>query len=101
MKTTKERKINRVRSKISGTEVRPRLAVNRTNTQISAQLINDEKGITIASARGVKADEVGKQIAKKALEKKITSAVFDRRYYKYHGKIKLLADSARKEGLKI
>lgn len=95
----------RIRAKISGTAETPRLCVFRSNQYIYAQLINDEKSKIIASAKGKnnmkQAKEVGKEIAKKAVEKKIEKAVFDRGGYKYHGRIKSLADGAREGGLKF
>jgi large subunit ribosomal protein L18 len=109
MRNPKQQKIKRVRNKIIGSATRPRLAVFRSNKHLSAQLIDDAKGATILSAedreikaeKGKTADEVGKLVAKKANEKKITQAVFDRRSYKYHGKIKAVAEGARSGGLKI
>lgn len=97
----KTRTINRVRAKVSGTSERPRLAVFRSNTSIAGQLIDDQKGITIVSVSGKDAAEIGKEIAKKAVEKKITEAVFDRRSYRYHGRVKAFAEGAREGGLKI
>ncbi len=101
----------RIRSKVSGTDKTPRLCVFRSNKHIYAQLINDGKGITLASTddRDSKskkgkvgaAEEVGKEIAKKALELKIEKVVFDRGGYKYHGRIKSIAESARAGGLKF
>lgn len=108
MKKEYLKKIKRVRSKISGTSIRPRLAVFKSLNHISAQLIDDEKMITLAQASDKeikttekKSFEVGKLIAKKGAELKIVSAVFDRRNYIYHGNIKELADGARDGGLKI
>jgi len=103
----KNKRIKRTRAKISGTAKRPRLAVFRSLKHLYVQLIDDEKGQTLAAASSFEvkgksaAEEVGKLIAKKALAKKIKVAVFDRRAYKYHGQIKMVADGARKEGLKI
>lgn len=108
----RKRRHNRVRAKVSGSIVIPRLCVTRTNTHIYAQLINDEKGNTILTAsdtelknkKGTKIDishEVGKLIAKKAIEKKIEKVVFDRSGHKYHGRIKALAEGAREGGLKL
>jgi len=96
----------RVRAKISGTGDRPRLAVFKSNKYISAQLIDDEKGVTLAAAtsRGVKGDgavEVGKDIAVLAQEKKIKNAVFDRGGYIFTGRVKKLAEAAREAGLKF
>lgn len=100
----------RVRSQVSGTSERPRLSVFRSNKGISAQLIDDVSGVTLVSAsdkkieKGTKierAREVGKIIAQKAGEKKITEVVFDRNGYKYIGRVQTLADSAREAGLKF
>lgn len=104
MKTKIEKKnqrIKRVRSRVNGTAERPRLSVHKSNRFIYAQIINDEKGITLVSAKGTKGDEVGKAISKLAKSKKIKKAVFDKRSYKYHGQVKALADSAREGGLEF
>ena len=101
MKNKRRNRQNRIRAKISGTSDRPRLAIYRSNKSIYAQLINDEKGITISAAKGAKPEEVGKKIAELAKKAKITTVVFDRGGYKYHGKVKALADAARKGGLKF
>ena len=107
----RERRHQRVRAKVTGTSARPRLSIYRSMKHIYAQLIDDQKGHTIASAseselkgslKGVKAAEaVGKIIAEKGIAKKVSAVVFDRGGYKYHGRIKALADSARKTGLKF
>jgi large subunit ribosomal protein L18 len=100
----------RIRSKISGSAQRPRLCVFRSLTRIEAQIIDDQKGVTLAHADSKKlkakndakgAEKVGKEIAKLAAVKKITTVVFDRGAYKYHGKVKALADGAREGGLKF
>lgn len=106
----------RIRKKINGTAERPRLAVFRSNKQIYVQLIDDLKGVTLLSASskekevaaksaGVKKTEqaklVGQAIAAKCKEKGIESVVFDRAGYKYHGRVKSLADAAREGGLKF
>lgn len=104
----------RVRSKLSGTEARPRLNVYRSNKNIYAQLIDDEKGVTLASASTLEkelgsdangnvaaAEKVGELIAKRAVEKGIKSVVFDRGGYLYHGRVKALAESARENGLEF
>jgi len=95
----------RVRAKISGTGKVPRLCVFRSHQYIYAQLIDDEKGKTIAVATGKanidKAKKVGKLIAKKALEKKIEKVIFDRGGYQYHGRVKAVAEGAREGGLKF
>ena len=100
----------RVRARISGEEKRPRLSVFRSDKHIYAQIINDVKGMTLASAsdsdiasgtKMEKASEVGKRIAALALERKVSSVRFDRGGYKYHGRVKALAESARAAGLKF
>ena len=101
----------RVRAKISGTAERPRLAVYRSNANISAQIIDDVKGVTLCAActknlemkkaNVESAAKVGELIAKKALEAGITEVVFDRGGFLYHGKVKSLADAAREAGLKF
>ena len=108
-----DKRKTRVRSKINGTKVRPRLSVFRSNAETSAQLINDESGTTLVSyssknlpktkTKGQSkvqiATLVGEELAKKAKTKKIGKVVFDRGGYKYHGRVKALADGARKGGL--
>ncbi len=102
----------RVRAKVSGTATRPRLTVTISNLHISAQLIDDVAGVTLASATTVgkkslkgtmteKAVTVGSEIAKSAAKKKVTAAVFDRNGRRYAGRIKALADAARNEGLEF
>lgn len=101
----------RIRAKISGTAERPRLTVFRSNKQIYAQLINDDKGVTLVSfsSRGIEAQgnkieiaaKVGAELAKLALNANISSVVFDRNGYLYHGRVKALADAAREGGLKF
>lgn len=104
---------HRVRAKIVGTKDRPRLSVFRSNAHIYGQLIDDQSGKTLAysSDLAVKgkskenktqiATGVGEDLAKKAIEKKIKSVVFDRNGFKFHGRIKALADGARKGGLEF
>lgn len=113
--TTKElRRIKikyRVRNKVSGTTERPRLTVFRSNKQIYAQVIDDLSGKTIAAASSLGMQEkapkkeiaakVGELVAKKSIEAGIQQVVFDRNGYLYHGRIKELADAARKGGLKF
>ena len=101
----------RIRKKISGTAAKPRLAVYRSNKAIYAQLIDDDKGHTIAAASstecgasGNKVDQskaVGKLIAEKANAQKIETVVFDRAGYLYHGRVKAVAEAAREAGLKF
>lgn len=100
----------RVRAKISGNATCPRLSVFRSLKSIYVQLINDDKGVTLAAASslvlGIKpnlegATKVGKAMADKCKELKIEEIVFDRSGYRYHGRIKALADEMRKEGLKF
>lgn len=100
----------RVRSRVSGTAEKPRLVVFRSNNSIYAQVIDDETGKVLAAASDLKinkgkkiekATEVGKTIAKNAKENNISKVVFDRAGYKYHGRIKALADAAREGGLEF
>ena len=103
----------RVRGKISGTAVRPRLNVFRSLNHIYAQLIDDVKGVTIVAASSVEKDfgenggnkaaarKVGETLAKRALEKGIECVVFDRGGYIYHGRVQELAEGAREGGLKF
>lgn len=99
----------RVRAKVKGTSKMPRLCVFRSNQHITAQIIDDEKGKTIAFAsdekvkgdKSKRAFEVGKIIAKLAQEKKIKGVVFDRGGFNYHGRVKALADGAREGGLQF
>lgn len=101
----------RIRKTLSGTAERPRLNVFRSNANITAQIIDDEKGVTLVSASSLdmklngsnieNAKKVGTEIAKRALEKGITEVVFDRGGYQYHGKVESLADAAREAGLKF
>jgi len=116
--TKSERRLRikrRIRKRISGTTERPRLTVFRSNTQIYAQIIDDSKAVTLASASSIvkeiaektkitkteQARLVGQLTAKVAIEKGITEVVFDRNGYLYHGRVKALADAAREGGLKI
>lgn len=104
------RRHGRVRAKVCGTAEKPRLSVFRSAEHIYAQLIDDEKGITLASESDLKmkkekktkagiAKEVGNSLAKKAKKAGITAAVFDRGGFKYHGRVKAVADGAREGGL--
>jgi len=103
----------RVRSKVFGLSKKPRLSVFRSNKHIYAQIIDDEEAKTLVSAsdleldvnkdkklsKTLKAEGVGELIAERALEKGIKRVVFDRNGYKYHGRIKALAEAARRKGL--
>jgi len=116
-KQTRQHRITRhrrVRKKISGSSERPRLSVFSSNKHLYAQLIDDLSGQTIASASTVDADlrgegalsvevagKVGKLVAKRAMEKGVRSVVFDRGGFRFHGKVKALADGAREEGLEF
>ncbi len=109
----KIRRRKRIRKKIGGSAVTPRLSVFRSNRHIYAQLIDDLRGVTLASAssqeknfpaegdKRSRAYEVGKLIAARAREQKIEEAVFDRGGNLYHGRVKALADGARESGLKF
>jgi large subunit ribosomal protein L18 len=101
----------RVRAKISGTASCPRLSVFRSNRGMYIQLVDDQRGQTVVSAHSKEVKEktdktgvssaLGKIIAEKALAKKIENIVFDRSAYRYHGRVKALADGAREGGLKF
>lgn len=107
----------RIRKKVSGTGERPRLVVNFSGRHVSAQIIDDERGATVASVHttskdfraGQKvarancdtAEQVGKLIAERGLKAKVEKVVFDRGGYQYHGKVKALAEAARSGGLQF
>ena len=104
----------RIRNKVSGTSELPRLCVFRSLKNISAQIIDDEKGVTLVSASSLDKDLsiknggnieasklVGALVAKKAKKAKIEKVVFDRGGYLYHGRVKALADAARENGLEF
>jgi large subunit ribosomal protein L18 len=107
-----ERRAHRVRSKITGTPERPRLSVFRSSKHIYAQLIDDMNGVTVAAAGSTgkgtgyggnvkAAAAVGAKLAEAAKAKGISQAAFDRGHYRYHGRVKALADAARKGGLRF
>ena len=114
-KHTAERKANRLKKKIKirktvkGTDERPRLVVFRSSSHMYAQVVNDVKGVTLASASSLAlktestgvdlAKAVGLEVAKVALSKNIKNVVFDRNGFIYHGRVKALADAAREGGL--
>lgn len=113
-KTQRRAKIKRrIRKNVFGSAEQPRLSVFRSNKQIYAQIIDDTTGKTLVSAssyknkaaeKGSKSDQaavVGKEVAEKAIKAGITTVVFDRNGYLYHGRVKTLADSAREGGLKF
>lgn len=113
-KIARKARHNRVRAVVEGTSVRPRLAVYRSNKHISAQIIDDEKQITLVSAstfeNGNKfengsnndaAKKIGEIVATRALEAGITTVVFDRGGFLFHGRVKALAEAAREAGLKF
>jgi large subunit ribosomal protein L18 len=110
-RTNRTQREKRTRAKIHGTSNRPRLSVKISNVQISAQIINDDLGVTLAHATtfGIKNSQtmsqkatlVGELIAKNALKKKIKYVVFDRGAKIYHGRVKALAEAARKNGLEF
>ncbi len=110
IKTEKRIRLHKkIRTRVSGTESRPRLCVFRSNRYMYAQLIDDVKGITLVSASDIslndtmtkveRAKTVGKKIAELALAKKIKSVVFDRGGFSYRGRVQALADAAREAGL--
>jgi large subunit ribosomal protein L18 len=102
----------RIRSRVSGTEARPRLAVFRSVKHIYAQVIDDTKGHTVVAASSSEKDlknggnvigakEIGKLVAERAKDKGIKAVVFDRGGYQYHGRVKALAEAAREAGLEF
>ena len=110
---SRARRHRRVRGKVAGTAQRPRLAVFRSNRGITAQLVDDETGRTVASAswiglpksfkgdKSAQASEVGKLLAANAKSAGVEAVVFDRGGYLYHGRVKALADGAREGGLQF
>jgi len=107
----------RVRTRVKGTPERPRLSVHRSNKYVYAQVIDDVTGVTLAAASSIQkslqgdlggkfstldaAKTVGKTVAERAKEKGVTKVCFDRGGYKYHGRVKALADAAREAGLEF
>lgn len=110
MKTVRrQRRKTGIRKRVTGTPQRPRLTVYRSLNHIYVQVIDDLDGRTLASASSIKgkggnveaAKEVGKQIAEKAKQAGVTQVAFDRNGFRYHGRVKALADAAREGGLKL
>lgn len=105
----RQRRHKRIRSKVSGTSLRPRLSVFRSLKHIRVQLIDDTIGKTLLSIsdkgekgnKSARAEIVGKKLAELAIKQNINEVVFDVSGYKYHGRVKALADAARKAGLKF
>ncbi|HEU64633.1 MAG: 50S ribosomal protein L18 [Candidatus Anoxychlamydiales bacterium] len=111
-KTARNRRVLRVRKKLKGTKIKPRMSVNKTNKHLFVQLIDDENSQTIGAIgsyakefKGEKksalAEKLGAKIAEIAKAKKVKEIIFDRGRYKYHGLLAILAKSARKAGLKF
>ena len=114
-RAARDKRHRRVRKKVFGTSEKPRLSVYKSIKHIYAQIIDDQNGVTLVSASTLSADVrdkvsgnnteaaklVGDEIGKKAAEKEIVSVVFDRSGYRYHGKLKALAEAAREAGLKF
>ena len=115
-RVARQRRHERVRAKVTGTPTRPRLCVFRSLIHIYAQVIDDREGHTLAAAstldaeikgevngknKSARAELVGSLVAKRALDKGINQVAFDRGGYKYHGRVKALAEAARKTGLKF
>lgn len=107
----RQRRISRVRSRILAKRTLPRLTVFRSNKYIYAQIVDDQKGKTLVAAneketknegnKTLKANALGKALAKKAKKKKINKVVFDRGSYRYHGRVKAFAEGAREGGLEF
>jgi len=114
-KINREKRHRRIRGKVKGTKTRPRLSIFRSNQHIYAQLIDDEKGVTLVAANDLElkkvekekktkstlAKEVGQLIAKKAVKQQIKEIVLDRGGFHYHGRVKFVAEGARQGGLKF
>jgi large subunit ribosomal protein L18 len=111
-RSRRSKRRRRIRGKIAGTPERPRLSVHRSNRGLSAQLIDDERGHTIAAVRWIEPDlrelkpmeraaRAGDLLAQRAKGAGIEACVFDRGGYKYHGQLKALADAARAGGLRF
>jgi large subunit ribosomal protein L18 len=112
-KTIKQTRQSRIRAKAKGVAAKPRLSVFRSNKYIYAQVIDDQTKTTLVEAvekelglkeklnKSDRAKELGKLIAKKAIAKKIAAVVFDRGSYRYHGRVKAVAEGAREGGLKF
>lgn len=111
----RDRRRKHVRKKVSGTAAQPRLSVFRSCKQIYVQAVDDVSGVTLAAASSMEkalqagaegtktqvAKAVGQEMARRLLENGVSKAVFDRGWYKYHGRVKALADGAREGGLKF
>jgi large subunit ribosomal protein L18 len=109
----RDRRHNRVRYRVKGTATKPRLSIFRSNTQVVCQLIDDTKGVTLAAASGKdlgakaagtkveRAAQVGQLLAERAVAQKVTEIVFDRGGYKFHGRVKAVAEELRQKGLKF
>ena len=112
-KTPKEKRRQRARSKLFGSSAKPRLSVFRSNAHIALQVIDDEAGKTLAASSDLgkkfkatgtkieKAIKIAQDLFKKLKTKKITKLIFDRAHYKYHGRVKAVAETLRKEGIQI
>ena len=115
-KVSRVRRHTRIRARVQGTETRPRLCVFRSLTNVYAQVIDDTKGQTLAAASSLDAEIksaadgkkkvdvsklVGTLVAKRAKEKGVTMVAFDRGGFKYHGRVKALAEAVREQGLKF
>jgi large subunit ribosomal protein L18 len=104
--TLRQKRKARVRAKVTGTSLRPRLSVFRSNTAVLVQIIDDTKGITLLAKRlngknRAAGKMLGAEIARLALKKGIKTVVFDRSGYRFHGTVKEIADAAREGGLNI
>jgi large subunit ribosomal protein L18 len=100
--TSRDKRKIRIRSKISGTALRPRVVIFRSNKHLYLQAIDDVKMVTLASASTLKSDkDLAEKFAKDLASQKVTKIVFDRGGYQYHGKIKNIAEELRKAGLEF
>lgn len=108
-RNSRENRHGRVRKKVRGTDTRPRLSVFRSNRYLYVQVISDDAGKTLAAASSMSvgkanlacAQQLGRDIAERCKQLSIAEVVFDRGGYKYHGRVRALADAAREAGLKF
>ena len=110
-RATAARRAIRIRAKIHGTAERPRLSVFRSSKHMTAQVIDDTKGLTLAASSDLKMDAkktgmelaamVGKEVAEKAKKAGVSAVIFDKGSFRYHGRVKALADAAREAGLQF
>lgn len=95
----RQRRQRRIRARVFGTAERPRVSIYRSNRYVWAQLVDDERGVTLGAAHDKMAERVGQVLAEAAAERGIRTVVFDRSGYRYHGRVAALAEVLRRAGL--